>query len=100
MKMMPARPLYRNKKNGRLYEVHQELRDCTNSRDGTTVIAYAPAGHAEPAFVRDAAEFSVKFERIPDAAREAALAEMTRIAQETGQDEETSNPLDRSRCGA
>jgi voltage-gated potassium channel len=37
------RSLYRNKKNGHLYQVLHRAQDCTNARDGTRVVVYTPA---------------------------------------------------------
>ncbi len=54
--------LYRNKKNGKIYQKHYELLDCTNERDGTVVVAYSLQGEPAPRFVREAHEFIEKFE--------------------------------------
>lgn len=55
---------YRNKKNGRLYDVLSQVIDCTNSRDGTQVTLYAPHGSTVPHYVRETQEFYQKFERV------------------------------------
>ena len=61
---MKDKELYRNRKNRKLYLRHGELVDCTNSRDGTRVIAYSLADETRPRFVREAAEFAEKFEKV------------------------------------
>lgn len=63
--------LCRHKKTGRLYQVHSVALDCTNSRDGTVVVAYSVAGKARATFVREASEFSRKFEVSFDALAQA-----------------------------
>ena len=54
--------LCRHKKNGRIYQIHYAVRDCTNRRDGTVMVAYSVAGLDRPTFVREASEFARKFE--------------------------------------
>lgn len=57
--------LWRNNKNKNLYKVLHYANDCTNSRDGNKVIVYTPAdGQSAAVFVRDEAEFLLKFTRI------------------------------------
>jgi voltage-gated potassium channel len=57
--------VYRNKKNGQLYHVIHRAQDCTNARDGTPVVVYAPVDNPSGlTFVRDQAEFDVKFEPV------------------------------------
>lgn len=53
--------LYRNKKNSKIYQVYLRVVDCTNGREDTPMIVYGLEG-GPPRFVRDAAEFAVKFE--------------------------------------
>lgn len=53
--------LYRNKKNGRTYQVYLEVIDCTNGREDTPMVVYGLEG-GPPRFVREAAEFALKFE--------------------------------------
>jgi hypothetical protein len=56
--------IWRNNKNNHLYKVLHYANDCTNSRDGNKVIVYTPAnGESEAVFVRDEAEFLLKFTR-------------------------------------
>jgi len=56
--------LWRNNKNKNLYKVLHYATDCTNSRDGNKVIVYNPvAGSSGSVFVRDEAEFLLKFSR-------------------------------------
>lgn len=59
-------PLFRNRKNGELYCVLHRATDATNARDGTAVVVYrrADLGPDAPVYVRDEAEFEVKFEAI------------------------------------
>jgi hypothetical protein len=58
---------YRNKKNGNVYLRRHDAIDCTNSRDGTPVVVYAPEARPDELFVREMAEFLVKFEPLDDA---------------------------------
>ena len=57
--------VWRNNKNKNLYKVLHYANDCTNSRDGNKVIVYTSAdGQSAAVFVRDEAEFLLKFTRI------------------------------------
>ncbi len=57
--------VWRNNKNQNLYKVLHYASDCTNSRDGNKVIVYTPAdGQSAAVFVRDEAEFLLKFTQI------------------------------------
>lgn len=56
--------LWRNKKNGNVYEVLQEATDCTNARDGKEVFIYQPLDKREFFFVREKEEFFQKFEKV------------------------------------
>ena len=67
--------LCRHKKTGRIYQVHSVVLDCTNSRDGTVTVAYSVAGMARATFVREASEFSKKFE-VPFDALAQAIEDM------------------------
>ena len=61
----PPHANYRNKKTGRIYEVMGDARDCTNSRDGRTVVIYRDPFSSSPScYVRDLSEFSEKFEMV------------------------------------
>ena len=53
---------YINRKNGKRYVVLAEGIDCTNARDGTPVIVYHPEDNPNRVYVREKAEFIVKFE--------------------------------------
>lgn len=55
--------LYKNKKTGKLYTLQSRALDCTNIRDGTTVIVYTDG---QMVFVREASEFYEKFEEVGD----------------------------------
>lgn len=66
--------LCRHKKSGRIYQIHYAVRDCTNRRDGTVMVAYSVAGLNRPTFVREASEFSKKFEMPFDALAQAIEA--------------------------
>ena len=57
--------LWRNNKNLNLYKILYIATDCTNSRDGTKMVVYCPTDRPEQVFVRDAAEFMVKFTKQP-----------------------------------
>lgn len=61
--------MYRNKKNGGLYELLGEAIDVTNSRNGMEVVIYRPHGMAGVAqiYVREWMEFEQKFERVESA---------------------------------
>ena len=63
--------LCRHKKTGRIYQVHSVVLDCTHSRDGTVAVTYSVAGKARATFVREASEFSKKFEVSFDALAQA-----------------------------
>lgn len=56
--------LWRNNKNQNIYKVIYHALDCTNSRDGAKVIVYSPIDKQDQVFVRDEAEFKVKFTKI------------------------------------
>lgn len=53
--------VFKNKKNGNHYKILHTARDCTNSRDGATVLVYCPVDDSSQVFVRDEAEFQQKF---------------------------------------
>jgi hypothetical protein len=55
---------YRHKKTGSLYVMLSQAIDCTNARDGTPVVVYAPKGDMVRVYVRDEAEFVEKFDRV------------------------------------
>ncbi|WP_410207733.1 hypothetical protein [Fusobacterium sp.] len=50
-----------NKKNKRRYQVVKEAIDCTNERDGLSVIVYTCGSAPGKLFVRDKNEFLIKF---------------------------------------
>lgn len=56
--------LWRNNKNQNLYKILHYATDCTNSRDGAKVVVYCPVDRLEQVFVRDEAEFMLKFTQI------------------------------------
>ena len=56
--------LWRNNKNQNLYKILHYATDCTNSRDGVKVVVYCPVDRLEQVFVRDEAEFMLKFSQI------------------------------------
>jgi len=68
--------LCRHKKSGRIYQIHYAVRDCTNRRDGTVMVAYSVAGLERPTFVREASEFARKFE-VSEEALTRAVGEMS-----------------------
>lgn len=55
---------WKNKKNGKIYEILGEGIDCTNIRDGVKVFIYQPLDRREEYFVREQEEFYEKFEKI------------------------------------
>jgi len=55
---------WRNNKNLNLYKILHHATDCTNSRDGTKMVVYCPVERPEQVFVRDEAEFMVKFTQV------------------------------------
>lgn len=55
--------LYKNKKNNLIYEVVDEVINCTNDRDGQRMHLYKPA-NKNLLFVREKKEFHEKFEEI------------------------------------
>lgn len=58
--------LYRNKKTQQYYRIENIAVDCTNDRDGRSVIVYIRDGTYSPVFVRDLEEFKEKFEEVND----------------------------------
>jgi hypothetical protein len=56
--------LYRNKKTGGQYQWLAAGIDCTNSRDGATVVVYCPVDDEHTIYVREQAEFYEKFEPV------------------------------------
>lgn len=68
--------LCRHRKSGRIYQIHYAVRDCTNRRDGTVMVAYSVAGLDRPTFVREASEFVRKFE-VSEEALTRAVGEMS-----------------------
>lgn len=61
---------WKNKKNGKVYEVLQEALDCTNRRDGEKVFVYQPIEKRDLYFVREQEEFFKKFERTEEGGAE------------------------------
>jgi hypothetical protein len=62
---MQATTLWRNNKNQNIYKVLHYATDCTNSRDGNRMVVYSPIdGESAAIFVRDAAEFLLKFTQV------------------------------------
>lgn len=53
---------YKHKKSGNLYEVLAMGVDCTNSRDGTSVVIYCPIDNEDSVYVREESEFKTNFE--------------------------------------
>ncbi|MDI1361019.1 hypothetical protein [Methylotenera sp.] len=51
-------------KNQNIYKILHQATDCTNSRDGTRVVVYTPVDKRSEVFVRDEAEFLVKFTQV------------------------------------
>ena len=68
--------LCRHRKSGRIYQIHYAVRDCTNRRDGTVMVAYSVAGLNRPTFVREASEFARKFD-VSEEALSRAVGEMS-----------------------
>lgn len=67
------REIYRNKKNGQLYEKHGFVMDMTNSRVGTYSVLYSLLVSDDPVkYVREAEEFNEKFEQVDVEAEMAA----------------------------
>ena len=60
----PEKMLWRNNKNLNIYKILYHATDCTNSRDGTKMVVYCPIDRLEQVFVRDEAEFMVKFTKV------------------------------------
>lgn len=56
--------IYRHKRTARRYRWLAAGIDCTNSRDGLTVVIYCPDDDEHTLFVRDQAEFYAKFEPV------------------------------------
>ena len=54
---------YRNKKNGKIYTVTGEVRNCTNEQDGQEMFMYK-VDDCNLTFVRSKEEFNQKFEEI------------------------------------
>ena len=73
--------LCRNKKTGRIYQIHYAVRDCTNRRDGTVMVAYSVAGLDRPTFVREASEFVRKFD-VSEEMLTRAVGEMSEALEE------------------
>lgn len=63
VEMQMENTFWKNKKNGKVYEVLQEALDCTNRRDGEKVFIYQPIDKRDLYFVREQEEFFKKFER-------------------------------------
>lgn len=56
---------WRHKKSGAIYHVIEVGIDCTNVRDGTTVVIYRnPEKDDLPWFVREISEFCARFEEV------------------------------------
>lgn len=73
--------LCKHRKSGRIYQIHYAVRDCTNRRDGTVMVAYSVAGLDRPTFVREASEFAQKFE-VSEETLARAAAEMSGMLEE------------------
>jgi hypothetical protein len=56
--------LFRHRKTGKMYRHLAHGTDCTNSRDGTSVVVYCPDDNEHTIYVRDTAEFHEKFEMV------------------------------------
>ncbi len=61
---MDTATVWRNNKNKNLYKVLHYATDCTNSRDGNSVVVYTPIESPRAVFVRDEAEFVLKFSKL------------------------------------
>lgn len=57
--------IYRHKKTGYEYVALELGIDCTNSRDGLSVVIYHRCGYRIPLYVREMREFNEKFEPLP-----------------------------------
>lgn len=61
---MDIATVWRNNKNQNLYKVLHYATDCTNSRDGNSVVVYTPIESPGAVFVRDETEFVLKFSKL------------------------------------
>lgn len=68
--------LCKHRKSGRIYQIHYAVRDCTNRRDGSVMVAYSVAGLDRPTFVCEASEFLGKFD-VSEEALTRVLGEMS-----------------------
>jgi hypothetical protein len=66
--------VYRNNKNGRLYELLSIVVDQTNARVGTRMVIYGAHGTSLPLYARDEAEFLTKFTPCDAPSPEAAAS--------------------------
>ena len=73
--------LCRHRKSGRIYQIHYAVRDCTNRRDGTVMVAYSVAGLNRPTFVREASEFARKFD-VSEEALSRAVGQMSDVIED------------------
>lgn len=55
---------YRHKKTGNIYRHLAWATDCTNERDGTSVVIYCPDDDEHTIYVRDAKEHEEKFDML------------------------------------
>lgn len=58
--------VYKNNKNGNLYQLLHVATDRTNAREGAKVIVYSPLDDRSEIAVRDEAEFHEKFTKVDD----------------------------------
>lgn len=56
--------LWRNNKNLNIYKILHHATDCTNIRDGAKMVVYCLINRSEQVFVRDEAEFMLKFTKV------------------------------------
>ena len=56
--------VYKNLKNGKLYEILYMALNTTNSGDGQEMVVYKPIDKNDLIFVRDAREFFTKFKSV------------------------------------
>jgi hypothetical protein len=66
--------VYRNNKNGGLYEMLSIVVDQTNARVGTRMVVYGAAGSGLPLYVRDETEFHAKFTLCADQPHKSAAS--------------------------
>lgn len=56
--------LYKHKKTGNLYRHLAIGTDCTNSRDGESVVVYCPDNDENTIYIREKNEFHDRFEQV------------------------------------